>query len=131
MKGKRNVLIVTDGSGGIIKMAAGIAEALKGHKITVKTASEFQGNDILPADTFFIGCENPRPDSFSYLVDLLKHVNLAGRLCGVFTSGSAGTARYLAGLVRDSEAALNPEVLLAGSEVDVKTWTQNVITHSF
>jgi flavodoxin len=130
VKTKKNVLIVTDGASGTEKMAANIVETLKGNKVLVKTASEFAGNDILPADAFFLGCENPAPDSFAYITDLLKHINLAGRPCGVFSSGSEKTAGYLAGLVKDCEAALNPE-LLTGSASGIENWAQNVISGSF
>ena len=128
MKTKKTVLIVIDGSAGTAEMAAGIAAALKDNLVTVKSVREFRGNDILPADSFFLGCEKPEPDSFAYLTDLLKHINLAGRSCGVFSPGSEKAAKYLAGLVKDCEAALNPQPLLAGSETDVKTWALNVIS---
>ena len=124
------MLIVTDGSEETAKMAAGIVAALKGNKVTVKTASEFKGNDLLPAEAFFLGCEKPQPESFAYLADLLKHINLAGRPCGVFSPGSEKAAKYLAGLVRDSEAVLNPEPLLPASEAVVKKWAINVISGS-
>ena len=129
MNTKRNVLILTDGSGETAVMAAGIAAAVKGNRVTVKTASEFRGNDILPAEVIFLGCEKPRPGVFAYLEDLLKHINLAGRPCGVFTPGSEKTARYLAALIKDTEAALHPEFLLAGT--GVKKWTQNVFSMHF
>ena len=131
MKTKKTVLIVTDGSGETAKMAAEIAAALKGNKVTVKTAPEFMGNDLLPVEVFFLGCEKPKPGSFAYLTDLLKHINLAGRPCGVFSPGSEKAIKYLAGLVRDSEAALNPEPLFAGSRAPVKKWTQKVVSGSF
>ena len=130
MKTKKNVLIVTDGSAATAKMAAEIAAVLKGNKVSVKAASEFKGNDILPADAFFLGCEKPAPDSFAYLVDLLSHINLAGRSCGVFSSGAKKTAGYLAGLVRDCEAALNPE-LFTGLGADVENWAKSVVSGSF
>ena len=117
-------------------MAEGIATALKGNKVSVKTVSEFKGNDILPAEAFFLGCEKPRPESFVYLADLLKHINLAGRPCGVFSpvsgaGGSQKTAKYLASLIRDSEAALDPEPLITGSAAVTKKWAQKVISASF
>jgi len=127
---KKSVLILTDGAPKTEKMAADIAETLKGSKVLAKTASEFAGNDILPADAFFLGCENPDPESFAYITDLLKHINLAGRSCGVFSPGTKKTAGYLAGLVKDCEAALNPE-LLTGTSSGIKNWVQNVIHKSF
>jgi hypothetical protein len=130
VKAKKNVLIITDGTPETVKLAANIAGALKGNKVLTKTAAEFAGNDILPADAFFLGCENAVPDSFAYLTDLLKHINLAGRPCGVFSSGTKKTAGYLAGLVKDCEAALNPEFLTTSAS-DVKNWAQNIIFRSF
>jgi hypothetical protein len=126
VKTKKSVLILTDGAPGTEKIAADIAETLKGSKVVTKTASEFAGNDILPADAFFLGCENPAPESFAYITDLLKHINLAGRTCGVFSPGTKKTTGYLAGLVKDCEAALNPE-FLTGTLPNVKNWAQNVI----
>jgi len=127
---KKNVLIITDGAPETVKMAANIAGALKGNKVLTKTAAELTGNDILPADAFFLGCENAAPDSFAYLTDLLKHINLAGRTCGVFSSGTKKATGYLAGLVKDCEAALNPELLTVSSS-DIKNWAQNIISRSF
>ena len=133
MKAKKVVLIITDGSGATAKMAEGVASALKGNEVSVKSASDFKGNDILPAEAFFLGCEEPRPDSFAYLSDLLKHINLAGRPCGIFSPDSEKAAKYLAGLVRDSEAALNPELLIGakGSGSDISKWAKKVVSGVF
>ena len=121
------MLIVTDSSEETAKMAAEIAMALEGNIVTIKAASEFKGNDILPAEAFFLGCKQPVPDSFAYLTDLLKHINLAGRPCGVFSPGSDKAAEYLTALVHDSEAALNSEPLFSNSGDTVKKWVQNVV----
>ena len=129
VKTKKTVLIVTDGSVEMAKLAEEITAALKGNKVTTKEVSDFKGNDILPADAFFLGCEKPRPAAFAYLADVLKHINLAGRSCGVFTSGSESAAKYLAGLVKDCEAALNPKPLLAGGG-GVRNWAQSVVSRS-
>ena len=131
MKKKKTVLIVTDGSAGVAKLAGEIAAALKGNKVSMKAASDFKGNDILPVDAFFLGCEKPRPASFAYLTDLLKHINLAGRPCGVFSSGSEKATKYLAGLVKDCEAALNPEPLVADDGLDIGNWAQSVVSRAF
>jgi hypothetical protein len=131
VKAKKTVLIVTDGSAGTDKLAGEIAAALKDNKVSMKAASDFKGNDILPADAFFLGCEKPGPAAFAYLADLLKHINLAGRPCGVFSNGSEKAAKYLAGLVKDCEAALNPEPLLAGDGLHVKNWAQSVVSRAF
>ena len=127
---KKKVLIITDSSAETAKMAAGIKTALKGNDVLIKSASDFMGNDILPADAFFLGCEKPQPDSFTYLADLLKHINLAGRPCGIFSPGSEKAVKYLAALVKDCEAALNPE-FLTGSAAAIGDWAQKTISKSF
>jgi hypothetical protein len=131
MDGKKSILIITDDSKATTEMAAGIATALKDNKVSVMDISVFKGNDILPADAFFLGCEKPNPGSFAYIEDLFLHINLAGRPCGVFSPGCMETAKYLAGLVHDSEAALNPNHLLDTSEKEINDWSQNVISKSF
>jgi hypothetical protein len=127
----KNVLIITDDSEETAKIASRIAAALAGNHVSVKPVAEFKGNDILPADAFFLGCEKPKPDSFAYIEDLLTHINLAGRPCGIFSSGSKTTIEYLAGLLHDSEAALNPDPFLASSGTEIRNWSQNVIAKSF
>jgi hypothetical protein len=128
---RKNVLIITDDSNETAEMAAGIAAALKGNKVSVKPVSDFRGNDILPAEAFFLGCEKPNPASFGYIEDLFMHINLAGRPCGVFSPGSKKATQYLARILHDSEAALNPEPLLGSSETKIGKWCKNVLTKSF
>jgi len=131
VKVKKKVLIITDDAEATRKLALDIAAVIKNNEVIVKAASDFMGNDILPAEAFFLSCEKPGPDSFRQLEDVLKHINLAGRPCGVFTPGSEKAAKYLAGLVKDCEAALHPEYLFAGSGTDIKAWAQNVVSNSF
>ena len=120
-------MIITDETQKVAEMADGIAVALKGKNVTVRKVSEFNGNDILPADAFFLGCEKPNPPSFSYIEDLFRHINLAGRPCGIFSPGTKETANYLSGMVHDCEAALGEEPFLPDSGKNIKTWAQSVI----
>ena len=124
----KNILIITDGSTKTNELAAEIKTALKGNKVITKDASEFQGTDLLPSEVFFLGCEMPEPNSFAYVADLFKHINLAGRPCGVFSPDSKKAAKYLAGLLKDSEAALNPQHL--SSSTDVGSWAKSVISQT-
>jgi len=119
-----DVLILSDGQEDTAKMAKRIAGAIKGGNVSVKTALDFKGNDLLPAKAFFLGCHSPEPESFAYIGDFLKHVNLAGRPCGIFSPGTA--TKYLAALLKDSEAALNPEHL-RGSGSDIEAWVARVL----
>jgi hypothetical protein len=126
VKAEKTVLIIIDGTEKVAKMAESIAAVLKGNAVTIKTVSEFTGTDILPVDLFFIGCETPEPASFGYLSELLKHINLAGRSCGVFSPGSEKAAAYLSGLLKDSEAALCSQALFPDS-TDVSGWVKKVL----
>ncbi|AEF82842.1 hypothetical protein [Leadbettera azotonutricia] len=134
MKAAKTILIVSDETESASKMAEAIAAVLKGNKVTVKKAEAFTGTDLLPADSFFIGCEKPNPPSFGYLAELLQHINLAGRTCGIFApaaSGSEKAVKYLAGLLKDCEAALNPKPLLAENAKDLKAWAESIIANNF
>ena len=114
MSAKKRALIVSDGARSTGVLAEKIAAALPAHEVTLRAAADFSGTDLLPADICFFGCEKPHPPSFAYLEELLAHINLAGRSCGIFTV-SPEAAGYLRGLVHDSELALHPEPLLEAS----------------
>jgi adenine phosphoribosyltransferase len=125
---KKNVLIVTDGIDATQKMAARIAKALKGARAVSITALDFAGTDMLAAEAYFFGCAEPNPASFAYLRDILKHINLAGRPCGVFSPVSDQAIDFLTAMVRDSEAALYSKPLFAANIEYVKSWTDQVIS---
>jgi hypothetical protein len=125
VKTPKNVLIVTDGVDSTHKMAEKVAAVFEGKNTVIRTAAEFSGTDILPAEVCFFGCEAPHPRSFAYLERLLRHINLAGRPCGVFSPESPEAAAYLSGMVHDSELALYPEPLFARS--DTAGWVEKVI----
>ena len=103
---KKTALIVTDGAAPIERMAALIAGELSDCRVFIKNAKDFEGTDLLPADFCFIGCEKPDPPSFGYLQKLLQHINLAGRPCGLFSSGAPEAIAYLSRIVQDSEMAV-------------------------
>jgi hypothetical protein len=123
---KKNVLIVTDGAASTMKAAEQIAAALTGSQVVIRAASEFAGTDILPAEVFFLGCETPKPPSFAYLEELLRHINLAGRSCGVFSPNSEKAAKYLAGLVKDCEAAPG-EAFVSPDGTGLKKWVKSIL----
>jgi hypothetical protein len=120
---EKTALIVTDGAETTQKMAETIAEALRDYTVNLVAAKDFSGTQILPADICFFGAETPNPPSFDYLHNLLEHINLAGRPCGIF-SPSEKALEYLRGMVRDSELALLPDPFPA--QGDAKAWTAKV-----
>jgi hypothetical protein len=124
---KKTALIVTDGTDPARKLAEQIAAALAGRQVTIRPAESFEGTDLLPASAFFIGCETPNPPSFAYLAEMLAHINLAGRPCGIF-SGSAKALKYLSGLVQDSEAALGEPFLVNEAESsEIRKWVAGIV----
>jgi hypothetical protein len=83
----------------------------------VSSVKGFSPTLLLSAHAFLIGCEKPELPEFSDIKELLKHINLAGRPCGVFST-QANAIKYLSGLVRDSEAALGSPLIVENGAVD-------------
>jgi hypothetical protein len=127
VKTKKNILIVTDGMESTQKFAEKIATLRVGNRVVLITALDLAGTDVLPADVYFLGCEKPRPSSFAYLEELLRHINLVKRPCGIFSSQSKMAVKYLVGLVRDSEMALYPQPYFANEEMDMDKWVEAVL----
>ena len=125
----KQVLIVTDGTDSIQIIAKSIVSALTGYKVKICAAESFSGTDLLAAQVFFLGCEKPNPVSFAYLSQMLAHINLAGRPCGVFSTGDK-TLKYLSGLVKDSEAAMGEPLLVKEGGIKppaLKKWLKGII----
>jgi hypothetical protein len=123
---KKTALIITDGTESIQKIADVIAVSLRENRVTIRSASGLAGTDMLSADAVFIGCEEPNPVSFAYLAELLRHINLAGRSCGLFSSRSEKAAAYLSDLVRDSELALDQRIIFGNDAGDVSKWAERI-----
>ncbi|MDR1058321.1 MAG: hypothetical protein LBL43_02115 [Treponema sp.] len=126
METKKTALIITDGTESIQKLADVIAASLGENRVTILSASRLAGTDMLSADAVFIGCEEPNPASFAYLAELLRHINLAGRPCGLFSFRSKKAAAYLSDLVHDSELALDREILFGSDAGGVSKWAERI-----
>ena len=122
-------MIVTDGTDSIQAIAKSITGALIGYKVEIRAGESFVGTDLLEAQIFFVGCEKPNPASFAYLSQMLAHINLAGRPCGVFsTNGNA--LKYLSGIVKDSDAALGEPLLAGDGDIKpavLKKWLKGIL----
>jgi hypothetical protein len=127
VEAKRHILIVTDGAESTREMGERIAGELAGNQVVLQEAPELSGTDILPADAYFFGCESPHPLSFAYFEQVLLHINLAGRPCGLFSPHSRAAIRYLEDLVRDSELILNAGPFLGAKSGDIGAWIQKII----
>ena len=128
MSSSKIVLIVSDGTEKTVKMAQKINGALKNCKVIIKTASEYTGTDLLPADVLFIGCEEPSPPGFGYIDVMLQHINLAGRSCGVFSPSSKNAIQYLNNMLKSSEIKVCPQPLIEENSSDVEKWAARVIS---
>ena len=126
-------LIISDGSESIQSLALIIKESLYSANSSIKTvichAKDFKGNELLPADIFFIGCEAPSPSSFSWVEDFFSHINLASRKCGIF-SVKTKTVNYLRGILKDSDADVAEPFLAEKGEVkkaEIKKWLKQFL----
>jgi len=125
----KNALIITDGTELIQQAAKLISGMMTDVKVKICSADKFSGTDILPADYFIIGCENPKPDSFSYLEELLYHINLASRKCGLF-SIKEKTIKYLLKMVKGCEADMCEPLLVVDGNIkapEIKVWLKDLI----
>ncbi|MCL2800901.1 MAG: hypothetical protein FWD28_04000 [Treponema sp.] len=125
----KKALIITDGSEPITNIAKLISDALGLFTVNIRTAENFEGTDILPVDVFFIGCNEPSPASFAYLQDMLSHINLASRKCGVF-SVNEKSLNYLCSIVSDCDAGLGAPLFVKSKIVPVpalENWVKGII----
>jgi hypothetical protein len=120
-------LIVTDSDVSLEPTAQSIKNCLKDLTVKICSADEFAGTDLLPAQIFFLGCASPKPDSFSYLEEMLSHVNLVSRKCGIF-SVNKESLEYLAGILKDCEADLGEPLLISGGtdKSAIEKWLKGV-----
>jgi hypothetical protein len=125
------VIIITDDSTSTQQTAEGISALMggSGYQTAVVKAEDFTGIELLPTCAFFLGCESPKPSSFVYIEDMLEHINLAGRPCGIFSSDSSAL-KYLSTLVQASEAAVGEPFLTENGLIkrgELHNWIQGVV----
>jgi len=128
----KKAIIITDGTESINSIAKLISGELTGFNIKIIPSDQFVGTDLLPVDTFFIGCENAKPASFAYLEEMLSHINLASRTCRIF-SVNEKALKYLDNIVKDCEADTTEGLLALNGEVNntaLKSWLKVLIEES-
>ena len=133
MEQAKTALIVIDGTDAIRKAAEELAAALEGYHTSVRLAESFAGTDLLPAHVFFLGCETAEPLSFTYLDEMLQHINLSGRPCGVFSTDKKAL-KYLSQLVEASGAKAAEPLLVKDSSAasaDIQKWVQTIPPSGF
>jgi hypothetical protein len=128
----KKIVILTDGAAPVQEMAENIAAiigAFPDYSAAVIQAKDFSGTDFLAAHAVFLGCQEPQPASFASIQAFLGHINLAGRPCGLFSSG-ARALEYLAALVHDSEIAADRPFQTENDTIDrekLKNWVQDIL----
>jgi hypothetical protein len=129
------VLIITDGTEFIQTVALSIKDSLTGMSNIVDIeakiclADNFQGDELLPIDVFFIGAEKPSPGSFSWLEEFFSHINLSSRKCGIFGLNT-DTTNYLLSILRDCEVNVFEPLLVKDGALnnhEIKDWTNQII----
>jgi hypothetical protein len=127
----RKIAIITDGTAPIQELAGNIAAIIggsQGYSVALLQAENFSGDDLLPAYVFFLGCSEAKPPSFHYIEDLFRHINLAGRSCGIFSS-NATALKYLSSLVHDSETDVGKPFMAKGGAANsekLQKWIQSI-----
>ena len=134
MEEKRRILIITDDSDSMRNLAVTIAAIIRnpqfaGCTVSMTEAESFSAPDLLPAQTFFLGCEKPGSFSFLYIEDLFAHINLAGKFCGIFSNNSKAV-KYLSVFIRDSEVSAGKPLLVKDSTLDniiLQNWVKSIM----
>jgi len=122
----KKALIITDASESIQPVAKIISDTLTEFNVKTCTAENFAGTDLLSADIFFIGCENQGHKSFAYLEDMLLHINLVSRKCGIFSINESAI-QYLRSMLKDSEADLGEPLLFTENKPAIEDWVSNLL----
>ena len=125
----KKALIITDGTESIQSTAQLISGALSGFKVKICSAQNFDGTDLLAAEVFFLGCAEASPSFFSYLEEMLAHINLASRKCGIF-SVKEKPLKYLSKIIKDCEADAAEPLLVPDGKINktaLNKWIKNII----
>ena len=131
MEDKKQISIITDEADktqDTAKTIAGIIESLPENRYfaSIVNAENFSATDLQPAVIFFIGCETPKPASFSKVDELFEHINFAGRSCGIFAQ-EGKALEYLTKIVNNTEASVSALPLEEKTEAGLKAWIEGVI----
>jgi len=127
VKSEKKALIITDSGESLDSTAQSIKKSLKNYTVKICSAGDFDGKDLLPAKIFFLACGSPKPSSFSYLEEMLSHINLVSRKCGIFSSNKK-SLDYLKSILKDSEADLGEPLLLNGKTDNkaIEKWLKGI-----
>ena len=127
------MLILVDDSDSIKDVGRQLATYLVPVRVAIVDAGDFSATDMLPADAYLFGCQEPHPARFGEVERVLKGINLAGRPCGLFTLSSKSAIEYLRSITEDAELVVSREPLFYETLVSkdratqMKVWVQSVL----
>lgn len=123
----RLLVVFEDEKEGLEAIAKNIKTQV-GSKALVKTrpASEVAVAEILAADVYAFGVENPSSHAWTEVKRLLSGMNLAGRKAGFFTSGS-GASDKLKAAFSSTELIVAQEDLVADKADGTGPWIKALI----
>jgi hypothetical protein len=124
---EKKVLIVTDSGEQLESAAQSIKNCLRDWSVKICPVQTFAGTDLLPARIFFLGCNTPDPQSFASLKEMLSHINLVSRKCGIF-SANRESLDYLGGILKDCEAELGEPLLITNGNDNsaIEEWLKGI-----
>jgi hypothetical protein len=128
----KQIVIITDSATPTQKLAVNIASIIReyqGYSVAIIQAESFSAVELLPVSAFFVGCSEPEPLSFHYIETFFRHINLAGRSCGIFSSSAKGI-KYLSTLLHDSETGLGKPFLAKDNAADsakLHHWVHSIL----
>ena len=128
-KVSKKALIITDGTELMQEIAGKISAAITDYNVKICPVDKFDGTDLLPAEIFIIGCEKAKPPSFAYLEEMLFHINLAARKCGLFSSNEKAL-KYLRSIIKDCEAGTGDSLLVEDGKIkksQINNWLKSFI----
>ena len=123
------MLIVSDDTAKTQVMVQKLLKALRCNDVIFRKAHEFAATDLLATEVYFFGCEYSSPASFVSFERVLRHINLVGRSCGLFSPTQEKAVEYLSRLVFDSELALYPVPFFGDSEESIELWAEDVLAY--
>lgn len=126
------LVLFEDGRSDSERLGRSIGDRLEeqGRAATVKPASLVAVSDILSAELYLLGAENPGAPAFGELARVFKGANLAGRKVAFFGSSGASVA-WLRGLCADTELSTAHVDLIGRPEpAALAAWLKGVLANA-
>jgi len=128
---KARYLIVSESLDAVRSLREKIEKVLQEDaEVTAMDAAQFVPTDLLQADGYFFGADKLDSSEFQELARVLKGINLAGRVCGLFSTTSVLATEGLSSMVADAETRLNPVAFIEKDAADgdaLRAWISETL----